>query len=381
MPQLNLSQIQIGKEETAFATETSQYVELPGLVSKGDVTPSFKKTEYAIQDMSSRNEAGMVLHGETNNSMKMKMRLQNGRPFLWLMGGYSVVAGIQILASGNTITFDLAGKTITRASGSWIDDGLTNLDVITIAGSTSNNGAFTINTLTALVITVDEAIADESMTTGTLLISPPFTHSISNSNTIASHSIEYVINKSYSHIFLGNKLNELVFTMSKGQPVICETSFLASEKLPIDSSPNDPSILSTVPWEFHQMTVFTINGEEYKCDARQLKLTLSNGLETEWGLCSQDAQYISEGMRKFMINAEIFEADKTLLDLYENETEFAISIELTRGYDKMTITIPKAKLFEPSYNLGGNSVVDILPIRVIGDWTVTFLDDEITYDK
>jgi len=92
-----------------------------------------------------------------------------------------------------TLTF--SGNDITRSSGSWIDDGFVEETSITVAGSTSNNGALTTSTggVTALILTVDETVTGETdsanvvvtgtgarmstanMSTDTLLINNSFT--------------------------------------------------------------------------------------------------------------------------------------------------------------------------------------------------------------
>lgn len=380
MTQLNLAELQIGKEESAFGTETSSFQPFPGLISKGDVTPTIKEAEIPIQDMGSRNEASISLHGESGYAIKIKSRLQNGRPFQWLMGGYVLDSGIQIDTSSNNIDFTVTVNTIVRTTGSWIDDGLTNGDTITIAGSVSNDGTYTIVALTALQIDTTEAIVTEAMTSGTLEVEPPFLHAASNSNTIPSYSIEHVINADYSHKFLGCKLNELTLTMTKGQPVICETSFLAQSHS-INDTPGNPTQLTTVPYEFHQSTIFTVNTVEYKTTIRQMVITMGNGIEGDWGLASRDPNTITEGLRKCMVTLEIYEADEVLLELLKNRSDFAISVTITRADgDFYVITISNAKLFEPTYDFGGNAVVDILPIRVIGDWTIDTTDDETDYD-
>lgn len=360
------------------------------MCERGDVSPSIKEADISIQEFGSRNEATQSLHGESEFSIKTKFRLQNARPFQWLMGGYAVVPAISIDTTGNTITFaDADPDTITRANGSWITDGIEVGNAVVISGSSSNDGSYTATIVTALVITLTvtaDSLAAESMTTGSLLVSPPYTHSITNSNIIPSYSIEHVINKTtagtndYSHKFLGSKCDELSLTMTKGQTVICEATFLAGgyEK---DPTPGTNVVDSIVPYEFHQATILTVNGIDYKLKARQLVLTMNNGLEREYSLCSRDAEGISEGIRKFMATLEIYEVDDTLQDLFENRTDFAISIVITRGTDTITIAVANAKIFEPSWDLGGNAVVDILPIRVIGDWTVTSQDDETTYDN
>jgi hypothetical protein len=76
-----------------------------------------------------------------------------------------------INTTGNTVTFaDADPDTITRASGDW-----TTLfsvgDKITVLNSTSNDGVYTIATVTALVITLvaADSLAAETQTTETAL--------------------------------------------------------------------------------------------------------------------------------------------------------------------------------------------------------------------
>ena len=302
MVQLNLSDIQHGKEST-FGTEQTSYQSWPGLVSRGEVTPRIKEQELPIQTIDDRNEATQVLFGQSSYGIKVKMRLQNGRPFQWFMGGYGV------------------------------------------AGS------------------------------------DPYTHSISLANTIPSYSIEYVYNSDHSHKFLGCKANTMTLTMTKGQAVICEVDFLAKSHS-IDPTPGTPSKLATVPYEFHQATTFNINSVDYLAKTRQLQLTLNNGLEADYGISSRDPSTITEGIRKAILSCEIRADDETLIDLLKNRTDFAILLVITRGVnDTITITISNAKVFEPSFDLGSNAITDILPIRIIGDYTVSVVDSTVTYDN
>ena len=82
---------------------------------------------------------------------------------------------LSIDASGNTITFDAAAETITRASGSWVTDGFAIGDTLQISGSTSNNGlgVLTISNLTATVMTITEdVLVNETNTTLTIVWTP-----------------------------------------------------------------------------------------------------------------------------------------------------------------------------------------------------------------
>lgn len=64
--------------------------------------------------------------------------------------------GTVALQGGPDLTFaDADPDTITRSAGSWIADGFVAGMVITVSGSASNDGTFTIDSLTATVLTLD----------------------------------------------------------------------------------------------------------------------------------------------------------------------------------------------------------------------------------
>jgi hypothetical protein len=71
--------------------------------------------------------------------------------------------------AGPSITFAAAADTITRATGSWYDDGFKIGDSVTISGTASNNVTSTITALTATVMTVGNVITDEGPTTSAAL--------------------------------------------------------------------------------------------------------------------------------------------------------------------------------------------------------------------
>lgn len=87
--------------------------------------------------------------------------------------------------TGNLTFANANPDTIVRASGSWVTDGVVSGDVITIAGSTLNNGTYTVASVAALTLTL---IATDSLTaeviTGGLgagvVVYRPFKRTINN---------------------------------------------------------------------------------------------------------------------------------------------------------------------------------------------------------
>jgi len=71
------------------------------------------------------------------------------------------------LINGVSITFadnNPSADSLSRTKGSWIDDGFAVGMILTVTGTTLNNGTYTIASLDALVITLDggDVLADEA---------------------------------------------------------------------------------------------------------------------------------------------------------------------------------------------------------------------------
>jgi len=96
---------------------------------------------------------------------------------------YKSVAATPITATGGrTFTFDSTNDTITLSSGDLLADGYVEGGTVTVAGTTSNNGTFVIDTVTATVITVIGSLVDEGplSATATLNGEEPFVRVLNN---------------------------------------------------------------------------------------------------------------------------------------------------------------------------------------------------------
>lgn len=85
-------------------------------------------------------------------------RVVNSRVVLEWPGTSTIVVTAR---ATRTLTYDSATKTITASSGNFEDDGYKVGMTLTSSGTTSNNTTFTITAVSALVLTVAEAVADE----------------------------------------------------------------------------------------------------------------------------------------------------------------------------------------------------------------------------
>ncbi len=86
---------------------------------------------------------------------------------LTLVASDSLHSGTASSASVATVSLT-APDTITRDSGSWLDDGFLVGQTITVGGTSANNGTYTIQTVTDTCITLqpDEALNDETVDNG-----------------------------------------------------------------------------------------------------------------------------------------------------------------------------------------------------------------------
>ena len=77
--------------------------------------------------------------------------------------------GANALTEGQELDFDAASHTITRAVGSWLDDGFETGDEILISGAGANNGTATVTGVTVDTLTLSEDIADDNNVIGAVI--------------------------------------------------------------------------------------------------------------------------------------------------------------------------------------------------------------------
>lgn len=86
-----------------------------------------------------------------------------------------LIMNVGAVTGSPDFTFDEDGNpdTITRSAGSWLTDGFRAHEQITVTGSTSNNGTYTMRSVTATVITLDttDALTDEGPTSAPTITS------------------------------------------------------------------------------------------------------------------------------------------------------------------------------------------------------------------
>lgn len=81
-------------------------------------------------------------------------------PNLGYLPAYNGAVGVTA-SGGRTLTFAASGSTITASSGSFVTEGYVVGMKLTVAGTSSNNGTYTIASVSATVIEVEESLTNE----------------------------------------------------------------------------------------------------------------------------------------------------------------------------------------------------------------------------
>ena len=214
----------------------------------------------------------------------------------------------------------------------------------------------------------------------------PTTHTINPGNVLKSLSLEMVIgNGDYSIKFLGSKVDECVITMITDEAVTCKLKFMA-KSASIDATPGTPSVVTTVPFKYHQSSTFSLASLDYKTIIERAEYTFKRNVTGDKSLSSQDVTTVTEGKRGWVASYDLrppVTDGEELLNLIINETEFAVSHVLQRGSssDQITFTVATAKTFE--YNQkspgGGGLRVETVPIRITNGITIIPVDAVATY--
>lgn len=82
----------------------------------------------------------------------------------------AVASGPVTVVGGPTLTFAASGDTITRNRGSWLVDGFRAGSTTTVTGSASNNVALNTVTVTALVLTLANGLANETIAASDVVV-------------------------------------------------------------------------------------------------------------------------------------------------------------------------------------------------------------------
>jgi hypothetical protein len=223
---------------------------------------------------------------------------------------------------------------------------------------------------------------------GTDVVTETYTHTMALNNLLPSLSIEMVQllgeTDSYSILFTGSKCEEATMNFVYGETptvVLKGKSLLGA----ISDTPGSPAKLTTIVYEWHQSTTFTVNAVDYKAKVERASYTFKRTVTAGGSLSSQDPSELSEGLRGLVATYDLKPEDESLLALIVDETDFVIAhvIERTASTDNLTLGIPNGKTFNFNRKSAGDSSgvrVETVPVRAIGGYTAIAIDSIALYE-
>ncbi len=312
------------------------------------------------------------------------MRLGNKRPTLDVPFEFSYASFDDMLEgalfsdwavaynlTSQTVTVDASDKTFTRASGSWITDGVQVGDKIVTTGfeAAGNNGTFVVSDVVDLTITCATAadLVDVMGDTGVTVTTTRYR--IKQGTTSKFYTIEEGFDDIDQHQYVtGAMVNTFSLSVAPNAMVTGSFGLLAKTASKYSSTPLDESpdaAPTTDPFDSYTGSL-TEGGASAVVTA--VNLSLNNGLEALFACFSADAHRMGVGRANLTGNLSIFFENATLANKFLDERESALIFTLTDlDGNWYRFTLPRIKYTGATKNITENNVVFDFPFQALAD--------------
>lgn len=321
------------------------------------------------EERRSDGQIAAVRHGvkRAGGSVNCEALYLAHKDWLRAMLRYDTTAGSFTSTAGTDTAFASATKKISRIAGDWTADGAAVNMKIRVTGSGSNDGVYTISAVTALEITVLEALADEAAGADVKMqgeLAEPGT--IETHFTVESALTDAGVYERYTGVTLGSmSINAPVDALAT---ITFET--MGKDLALADVELGAPSDVDT--------------GEPIATPAGSIKeggtaIAIVTALECQVSLNRGERMALGEdaliGVRpgRFEVTGTVtvFVENKTLWEKYLNETETSLEAALQDpDGNELNIWIPALKFTGGSHDVGGDEDVPLqLPFQAYVDAT------------
>lgn len=255
------------------------------------------------------------------------------------------------ISAVTTLTMGTPG-TLTRASGSWVADGLRVGDVIKTTGFTNgvNNSNFTITAVTATVLTIDPGASTliVEAASATPVVTYPGKR-LDIGKTLYTLAMErQFIDISQYQLFNGVAVNSLKLSIKPEAIVMGEVGFLGMSAAPFSGTTASTGGVPSVPATNSPFSSF--DGSIYEAATPYglitgLEVTLANGRALAGVVGSKFSPTVFEGMAKVNGTVMSFFQNAVLFNKFVNETESSIATRLNdlNGTDFIQLVLPRVK--------------------------------------
>ena len=299
-----------------------------------------RRGDRGIHDMRLGNKqpAGDISFELSYGSFDDFMRLALGDS-AWVAAYSPISADCTVVAST---------KKITRASGSWIADGVKIGDSITFAGfsAPANDQEMQVTAISATDLTfanstglVDEAVAATVTATTSATI-------IKKGTTVDSVAVEKVFSDIGEYQFYtGGIVNTMSLDIRPNGMIAGSFGMLFKDHQNAQAAfhSGSPSSVSTAR-PFDAFTGYIIEDDSSLAVASGLNFSLDNGFTRNFVLMQNTAPQMTSGKSNITGSTTLYFEDSTLYDKFVNEVETSIEFQLMdNNYNAYVFTLPRVK--------------------------------------
>ena len=264
-------------------------------------------------------------------------------------------AAVASLAALTTVTATVGAPQFVRSAGSWITDGLrvgmtVRMTGWTTTGVANNAKNFTIVALTALQMTVAEAVAAKTAGDSVVVSIPGKTSYIpTTGHTNDSYAFEqWAPDATQSRRFLGNRVGGFKVSLPPNDKATLNVDFTGQDRA---TAVTQYFSAATAAGTSQMQTGLTgsiwVNGTQVAI-LTAFDLTLSNGLETQGVVGSNLSPDVFQGSIDVSGSFSALWQDATFDGYFDAETEVSIVVQLRDSTavagDFMNLVIPASKL-------------------------------------
>jgi hypothetical protein len=182
--------------------------------------------------------------------------------------------------------------------------------------------------------------------TDTITVESAYKHRIKRGALPAGLSIEKGFTDIAQYIvFKGCKVGNLDMSISNSGLVTGTLGLMGKEYEPKTSELGAPADVTHTPLVHHEATV-TKDGSSVK--VQQLDLSIANNLEggdSAYVIGSRYRDSLNEGQGETSGSITVQFRDQTWLDIWTNETEFALQATFSNSEGSLTVKLPRCKVF------------------------------------
>jgi hypothetical protein len=338
-----------------------------------DINPS--KGSLVSAEYRADRQAGRARHGfrSTAGSVGFELSLvdQDDMIEAALGGTWSAVTG----TATATVTTSQSGKTYTRATGSFVTDGFLPGDTIVVAGlvNSASNGRKTIAIVSALVITVIEAIGADETSVGSVSV----THTgkrLKVGTTLKTFTFErrFPTITQYQP-FTGTAVNQMSLSITPENMVTGSYDLIGMNfgALAGSSLGSPTAVSSNEPFNGFVGAMYENNLAVGLITS--LTMQLNNSRSVSAVLFSTGSPDVFEGLAEVTGTARVMFQDAVMLNKFINETDSSMNVRMDglNGTDFMRIYVPSLLYTGGTINPPTSGPVEIeMPWRANPD-TVT----------